>query len=55
MSEKPRRSQLSAPVDDDLRVALERAAAAEDRTLSSLVRHIMRQALHPASSRSAAA
>lgn len=44
-SSKERREQITVVVDRELRLALERAAADEHRTVSGLVRHLITQAV----------
>jgi hypothetical protein len=45
MATQERRDQITVPLDPALRAAIERVAAAEHRTMASLVRHIVAQAL----------
>jgi hypothetical protein len=45
MANSKEREQISVPIDAELRAAIERAAKAEHRTVASLVRHLVAQAL----------
>jgi uncharacterized protein (DUF1778 family) len=54
-SQERQREQITIPVPAELRQAIERAAAAEDRTMAGFIRNRLRRALDDQRQREAAA